>query len=71
MDDRLKKKLLVKRLITILYLEYGWPFLWIQTVYIDVMGGDSCSCCSGGPKNEINLLDKTGLKASKRVARME
>jgi hypothetical protein len=45
-------------------------FVWIQTVYIYVMGGDSCSC-SGGPKNKINLPDKTSLKASKRVARME
>lgn len=46
-------------------------FVWIQTVYIYAMGGDSCSCCIGGPKNQINLPDKTGLKASKRVTRME
>ena len=69
MDDRLKKALNKK------FNNHFIPgipmalFVWIQTVYIYVMGGDSCSSCSGGPKNQINLLDKTGLKSSKWVAR--
>jgi len=70
MDDRLKKTLNKKfnnHLIS------GIPmalFVWIQTVYIYVMCGGFCSSCSGGPKNQNNLPDKTGLKSSKMVARM-
>ena len=57
MDDRLKKTLNKKFNNHFIPRINRALFVWIQTVYIYVMGGDSCSC-SGEQKFKLTFRTK-------------